>query len=270
VLDEEVEEFMLERELWDDEAYVKHFNVAEHYADTIAYHKTMLDSKLECLLDSNRARVDSPSRENVDTERSPNLKLPQVELPKFNNEPEEFVRFRTSFEQMISKFKLTEFEKYMYLVQCTSGSSRKIVESVPSGNLSYSSAISLLSDAYSSKVSQQYSVIDKLIKLKLTNSKQCLKWISEARVLSDQVDKLEIDGKTFTQYFLWTNMSEVYKRQFISLVDSSKPGLKVIIDKSFEVFKRVGEYGDPHCEKQKSCFDSVVLATKVEPSGNSN
>ena len=45
------------------------------------------------------------------------LNLPRVDLPKFDKEPENFNSFRCSFEKMVERFQLSDFEKIYALVE---------------------------------------------------------------------------------------------------------------------------------------------------------
>lgn len=272
VLDEEIETFMLTNNDWTDRVYEDHSYVTEAYSDKAIRAINLLES----LLHKSDSMVKNNSvLDNGNNYVTPKLKLPLIDMPKFSNEPEDFTRFKSSFEHILAKFDLTEFEKYMHLLQSTSGNARRIVESVPSGDLNYTSAMDLLKQAYSCETTQQYSVIEKIIKLKLNNSKNALKWISEARILSEQVTRLNINGDLFVQYFLWNGMSDVFKRQYIAITDSSKPDLMEIIENSFQVFDRISELGENSChlipkqEVPKSPQKTITLATNVSSELNS-
>ena len=72
---------------------------------------------------------------------------------------------------MVKRFQLSDFERYMHLLKCASGNAKKIIESVPSGELEYkySTVINLLQKAFACETTQQFSVISKIINLKLDN-----------------------------------------------------------------------------------------------------
>ena len=120
-----------------------------------------------------------------------------------------------------------------------SGPAHQIVRSVPDGDDAYDVAKQLLSDAFSDKTLQQFSVIDRLLNLKLCNISDSFAWISEVRIIKEQIERLNIVANTFVQYFLWTGMSLKFKQQFMLTCNSSKPSLDDMINKSFEVFDRI-------------------------------
>ena len=166
----------------------------------------------------------------------------------------------------MNKFNLSSFEKYSYLKQQVRGPAKCIVESLSDDDLTYEAAKALLEDAFSDKIVQQFSVIKSLSNLKLRSGEDFYSWISELRQLSNQVDKLSISADTFMQYFVWSNMEEVYQKQFISVTNCATPSLLQIINNAFEVLKRSKTES---LTQSRSKFDSISLATKVEHSSRS-
>ena len=233
--DSEILEHMFTEELWDSADIAKQTSLSEKYKDKLNQHLTVLTDSLDSL----KNPIAGSSSSNSGAVALPKLKLPQVELPKFDGQPETFERFIESFEKIMGKFSLTQFEKYTYLLQQVSGPAKLIVESVPAGDLNYDEAKVLLTEAFSNVTVQQFSIIDKLIKLKLHTAKNAYQWISEARVLVEQVNRLNIDSKIFCQYFLWSGLSDQFKSQFINIVNNSKPTLDEILQNSFEVINRL-------------------------------
>lgn len=237
---DEIESLMFSKNMFKSNSfYVKHSELCESYTDSITLLILSLTESLSKIEKSNA--VPSPVVPNIHATpgSGTKLKLPEIQLPKFDGQPESYERFITSFEGIISKFNLTPFEKYSYLLQQLSGSARQIVESVHSGDLNYDDARKLLEDAFSSKVLQQYSVINKLLNLKLNDMKNAYKWIGEARILADQVERLKIDGDIFVQYFLWNGLADKFKFQYTNIINCARPSLSNILEYSFEVFNRL-------------------------------
>lgn len=85
------------------------------------------------------------------------------------------------------------------------------MSSVPHTGACYNIAIKLLSDAFSDEVVQQFSVIQRIVDLKLNEDKDFHHWISEVRILMDQIEALDINGEIFAQYFVWKGLSGKYK-----------------------------------------------------------
>ena len=72
-----------------------------------------------------------------------------------------------------------------------------MIESITPGDSEYDTALKILEDAFSCDITQQYSVIEKLLKLKLTSNNSFFVWVSDVKILSRQVDKLDITPKVF-------------------------------------------------------------------------
>lgn len=260
-LDCDIEDHMIENELWSDSEHARQAEINEQYLDKIQHSLINLESKL-----NNLNMPVLPEPVNVGTNALSKIKLPEIQFPVFAGTPEKYRRFIDSLESILNKFNLTSFEKYSYLRQQVSGSARDIVESLPDENLSYEAAKALLESAFSDKTTQQFSVIEQLSKLRLNSEEDFYQWISAVRQLENQIDSLEIDGAVFAQYFLWRNMGDCFKKQFMAVSNCAKPSLREIIDNSFEVVKRMGTVSsEPNVRGVKS----VALATKVNYSSKS-
>lgn len=216
-------------------------------------------------------KLKDPSTDRKDgSEGKHKISLPDIELPKFDGNPANYNKFIVSFESLISKYNLSSFEKFSYLSKQLTGAAKKLVESLSLKDLTYEAAVKLLNEAFSDPLAQQYSVISSLCSLKLNeDAPDAFKWISQARVLKDQIDTLKIDVKTFTQYFLWHSLCDSFKNEVTAITGKSKPSLDEIMDNIFEAnnrfiqvqSKKVKEYRTPK---------SVSLATSVIPSSKTS
>ena len=259
-LDSEIESFMLSGDQWNDSEHQKQTELVEEYQDKINMWLISLQNVKTDYDDANNI-----TQQNLD--RSINnvnkLKLPQIELPQFDGEPEMFERFITSFEHALSDSNLSQFSKYSLLLKQVSGPAKDIVESVQPGISDYDQAKVLLTSAFSNRAVQQFSVIDKLLKLRFVTATNPYKWVSDAKTLSDQVGRLGIDGEIFTQYFVWNSLPDHVKAQYISVTDCLKPKLGEILEKSFEVFNRIKE---TPLEISKPVFTPKPLKSRNETS----
>ena len=215
--------------------YDSDYDCCEHYVDNINRMISRLNAKLDEI--SNTMTSNGPSASGG----SNKLKLPQVELPTFDGIPEDYTRFVETFEAIIGKFDLTQFEKFSYLLQQTSGPAREIIGCVPHTGNCYDTALTLLKDAFSSIIVQQFSVIRKLVNLKQVDDSDFHAWISEVRVLTAQIEKLNVDPKIFSQYFVWNSLSHKYREMFISHVNKCNPTIDEIVQHSFAVANRMSE-----------------------------
>ena len=108
------------------------------------------------------------------------------------------------------------------------GNAKLLVSSVPIGNMDYKYAKDLLDKVYMSKEVQQFSVLDRLSQLKMSDSEP-FRWISEVNVISEQFRNLNIDANIVLQYFYWNSLSQPFKQQLISIINNCSPSLKQIV-----------------------------------------
>ena len=256
VFDNQIEEYMISNELWSEGEHLRQAEISETYSDKVQ----MAVLELESLLNVPTPVTNVPFVNNHNSNTLPKLKLPQIEFPTFDGRPEKFRRFIDSLECILDKFNLTSFEKYSYLLQQLSGPPRTIVESVSDDSLTYEAAKALLESAFSDKTVQQFSVIRGISDLKLNSKEDFFSWISEVRQLSSQVERLDISSSLFMQYFVWENMSDEFKKQFIAVTNCARPSLDNIINSAFEVERRIKTMSSK--PERKPC-SSVTLATEV-------
>ena len=253
-IDLEIMTIILENDLMNEEQQQKEYTECGEYHDKITY---MLAQLKNCLATNTTTSGSS----------LPKLRLPDVELPSFGGKPEEYFKFIDNFETILSKFDLTQFEKSSYLQKYVFGPAKEIIESVPlGGGHSYDTAKQLLSDAFSRKVVQQFSVVENLLKLKLTRNSDSFRWISEARLIAEQIHRLDISNEVFVQHFLWNSLATNYRECYMNMIKTSKPSLNEILDNAFKVFERMKENPfsmNMPCKSLTNGDEAVALATRV-------
>ena len=261
-----INDYVLLRDSWDSKAFDSELEVSEGYKDKLG----LMLSSLKLKLDDFRRASTQTNLANPGGQFIPKIKLPQLELPTFGGRPETYDRFIYNLDKLLNKYELSQFEKFQYLLQQVSGPARQIVQSVPDCDMSYDTAKKLLQDAFSDKTLQQYSVIERFLKLKLVPTNM-YSWISETRMLIEQMDRLEINGEKFAQYFLWSGMCNSLRQQFILTTKKSKPDLNEIVGCAFEVFDRVKQGALSLSETPQLVAEPIdVMATEVKyPQSNS-
>ena len=98
----------------------------------------------------------------------------------------------------------------------------------------------LLDKVYLSKEAQQFAILDRLSKLRMSDSEP-FKWISEVNVIKEQCNGLSINTDIVLQYFFWHSLSEQFRQQLISISNNSRPTLTQIMDNIFEANNRIKE-----------------------------
>lgn len=248
---------------WDQDEYAKQLIVDEEYADDINAAIVQLHERVKYL-----TPIPATSGPHGSSPRFPQHKvtLPNIELPSFDGKPELFNKFINSFENLISKYNLSSFEKFSYLFKQLSGPAKKIVESLSLNNSNYESAKQLLSEAYSNKLDQQFAVIHNLLKLKLDpDTTDAFTWIGDSRLITEQIRSLDITSDIFAQYFLWNGLNDDFKQHLIAISQKSRPSLSEINNAMFEANLR-------YVEQRKLSigeFATSVSATSIKSESNS-
>jgi hypothetical protein len=106
-IDTEIETVMLTHGLWGADEFSRQTDISNDYSDKLGAALGQLKLARRSYDSSSAAvteRTVAPGSGNL-----PKLKLPQIELPKFDGQPELFQQFITSFERIIGKFNLTQF-----------------------------------------------------------------------------------------------------------------------------------------------------------------
>src|SRR5215469_12799989 len=103
--------------------------------------------------------------------------------------------------------------------------------------MNYEAAKELLSQAFNSKILQRYSVIQRLQNLKLDNN--FYHWVSEVRVIKEQIASLDINSTIFMQCYVWNSLPQYYKNHFMNITDKTYTNLEEILDNVFNINTRI-------------------------------
>ena len=167
------------------------------------------------------------------------LKLPELPLPKFSNKPDESLeRFITNFENVIQKYALSEFEKFIFLEKQLSGSPLTLIKSLHGDRQSYNDAKQLLTKAFADPTAQKFEAVNKLSNLKLPANGDIYEFISEMRCLIHIFDSLKIDIQSVLQYFVWQAMPDILQNQLVTITNCNKPTLAQIEEHIFQAAER--------------------------------
>lgn len=258
-LDEKIGSYMVSNDLWDREKFVELTSVDERYLDKV-------DMSIQSLLHfKNTNGINNNVNVNNDssTFSQHKITLPHIDLPSFDGRPESYNKFIVSFENLLSKYSLSSFEKFSLLSKQLKGPAKKLVDALALKDLTYEGAIMMLNEAFSNKLEQQFSVIDRLVNLKLLpGSDDAYEWISEVKIISDQILSLKIDSEIFAQYFLWRGLNDDFRSHITAICGKSKPSIDEILGCVFEANSRYIESSKRN--KKAGAVRSVSLATAVD------
>ena len=167
------------------------------------------------------------------------LKLPHLPLPEYGHKDgEDLGRFLKNFKHLISKYSLSEYEKYIYLQRQLSNEPLTLVKSLELGQQNYSSAKELLQKAIASTVVQQYKIIKQLSEMKLTNTGDPYEYISNIRMIMEPFNTLEINSDIILQFFFWNGLNDKIKEIFIQIANQNNPLLEEIKKSMFDATER--------------------------------
>ena len=143
------------------------------------------------------------------------LKFPVAPLPHFYGEEEEDLHnFFQEFEQTISRYNLSNYDKLILLKQQLSGKALLLVKSLDADDQGFVKAKALLEKSLGTTEIQIFKVIKQLSQMKLAVDDDPYEFISKYTCLKNTVTKLEIRVDHFLQLFFWNDLNDQFKQHF--------------------------------------------------------
>ena len=175
----------------------------------------------------------------------PKMKLPELPLPKYGRlEGENLVQFFSNFEDIITKYNLSEYERFIYLERQLSNEPLILIKSLTGTQRCYGQAKELLCKAFARPIQQKFDTVKRLANLDFQIDEP-YKFISEVRLILSCIVDLKIDTDTMAQYFVWTAIPQVYQNQLLHITNSINPTLDEIQAHIFEAIDRVAQSAKP-------------------------
>lgn len=190
------------------------------------------------------------------------LKLPQVKLPVYGHrEGEDLNKFFNNFEQIIDKYGLSNYERFVYLQQQLSGEPLTVIKSLATNNQNYDSAKALLEKAFASKITLQFEAVERLSKLKFDTGENPYQFISDFRLIIESFRSLEINSDIVLQYFIWQGMNSTLKNQFVNITNKNRPSLAEIEQHIFDATERYKTFSKkPSSDRAKNITSDSTSA----------
>ena len=193
------------------------------------------------------------------------LQLPQLPLPEFSNaEGESLSQFFSEFESIISKYSLSQYEKFIYLCRQLKNSPLTLVKSLQGDEQSYDQAKMLLEEAFASAIQQKFDILERLIKLKLSNNSDPYAFISEIKILIKTYKFLQIEADHVLQFFIWRGMPNELKAHFTSITNENIPSLEKIEQNLFASIKRFKTSDSGRCSNEETVTGLTASASNIE------
>lgn len=112
-----------------------------------------ITAKLKEILGEGRTQPHLNSTVNNQSQNPPplDLKLPQVKIPTFSGEPEEWVSFHDTFSTYVDNTLINDVSKMHYLKSSLAGSAYKMIANYPTSEANYKIAWKTLCDRFNNK-----------------------------------------------------------------------------------------------------------------------
>ena len=167
------------------------------------------------------------------------LKSPTAPLPRFSStQGENLELFLSNFEETLSLYNYTDYDKLLLLKQQISGKALFLIDSLEPDRQTYNAAKELLRDALASIPLQKANVIKQMSNLKLDYKGEPFQYISEIRKIMHAVKNLKITIEDVMTYFFYHGLNETFRNQLTLVTNSVRPNLNEIIDNFFAANER--------------------------------
>ena len=174
------------------------------------------------------------------TNRSGQLKLPQLPLPEYGHKEGECLEtFITNFETILFKYDLSSYERYVYLERQVKGEALLLIKSLYGEEQSYEEAKQLLLKAFASPTTQKFDTLEKLASLNLQNNGSCYVFVSEMRTVIHSIKSLKISIEDILQFFIWRAMPFALQSQLINITNNNKP---TVLEVEEHIFSAIDRY----------------------------
>ena len=192
------------------------------------------------------------------------LTLPKVNLPTFSNEPcENIIKFFRSFEAIVGKHNLSDYEKFIYLKNQLRNAPLILVESLDVDQQSYQTAKNLLNEAFDSKLTSKFDIIKVLTQLKLSKNEDPYNFIGNMRTVTSNVKSLNITIDDVIHYFVWTGLNMSFQSHLTQITNKSRPSLVEIEENIFEATAR-------YCKQLEKNRENKSIPPKTDYNNISN
>ena len=245
-----------------------HSDSDESYRDALVGMITLLESPMGAPDNDNTDEQTAPSTGQNSSSR---LKLPQVQLPEYGNKKgENLGKFLRGFEAIISKHRLSSYEKFVHLQKQLSGGPKVLIDSLEIDQHSYENAKDLLTQAFDSTDRSKHDIISSLANLKLGANEQPYNYIGQIRTIIAAVKSLDITVEQIIQYFVWNGLNREFQSHLTSITNKCKPTLDEINASIFEATERyMKQLSYKNNDKTKTNYsdknnDSTVMAINVK------
>lgn len=240
------------------------FEECDKYNDRIIKTIFSLKNKIEVDSSTNGSNGITGAT-NVDgSEGSFKFKLPEVPLPYYSHGKDENLdNFFQSFESIIGKFKISNYEKFVLLTKHLKGEPLALVNSLLPDDQSYENAKRLLEQAFACLIVKKFEAIKRLSCLKLEYGGNAYEFVGNMRTVENIFGTLNISVEDVLQYFFWHGMPNLLQTHLMNICNSNRPSLDEIKNNIFPALDRYNESVDKF-KKRKDPSKNTVNTFAVD------
>ena len=195
------------------------------------------------------------------------LKRPSAPLPEFRSgENEDITRFFYNFEEVISRYPYSEYDKFLLLKQQITGRVSALIDSLEVDKQTYNSAKALILKAIASPEKQKFNTIKQISQMKMSAKTDPFEYISKLKNVKENVKKLNIQVDDVLQYFFLDGMEEEFKSQLVNLTQKTMPTVDEMEPHLFEASERyinIKSKSVKKVEERKPNKEVISFATNV-------
>ena len=264
-LDEKIFSLDLDKEGVADEAISEELNACHNYKEKIFESLSLLST----LATNHNAGRSQGSYSEQSTSPAHNvqgpgfraplsqLKSPVAPLPRFtSSEGENLLLFFNQFEETLSKFVYTQYDKLLLLKQQITGKASLLIESLEPDKQTYDDAKALLKAALASTEIQKFNVIKQLSELKMSYTSEPFQFISDVRKMMQSIKSLDITVEDILSYFVFYGLNDSFRTQLTLITNNTRPDINAIVENFFKANERY--------ELARKNYKSTKFPPKVE------
>ena len=202
------------------------------------------------------------------------LKSPVAPLPKFESkEGENLELFIGMFDDAVSKFHFTEYDKIVLLKQQVSGRAALLIKDLPPEKHKYGDIIEILKRALASVDVQKFNTIKQLSDLKLPFNGEPFQYYCDVQKLLQSFKALKISIDDILTYFIYCGLNDSFRNQLTLVTNSTHPTLEDITanffkaNERYELAKKVRSRGyrpETDVNMETNTYALVPHASRIE------
>ena len=227
------------------------FSLIEDYKDKI---REILEKLKECLakVETQGPTNSEPVRTEENAVRSM-LKVPTVPLPNYySRDDEDITLFLMNFEDIMSKYPSSPYEKFMLLKKQIKGKAEFLLDSLEPAQHTYDEAKQELIKAFASRDCQISTLMSRLSKLRLGYKQEPYKFYSEITSIRQACIKLNVKVEEILAHEVLEAMNAKFREKIVAVTNKETPTLDEIMNNFHAAAQRYNKGGNENYQRHGS------------------